>query len=230
MNPQPCFFVIPAGGSGLRFGTPLPKQYTVVAGKPIIIHTLEAVAPYAEQIVVAISPAQQDIWKTLCQKYPIAASCLTAQAGETRFLSVKSALSAIPSGVLVAIHDAVRPLISGDTIKRLLEAAQKGGAALPFTRLTDTIRELLPMAESGFITKAADRDKFLSIQTPQVFESEKLKEAYKQPFQSFFTDDCSVYEAFFAESPTLVEDFCPNLKITRPEDVALFEALRPSEQ
>lgn len=222
---EKCFFVVPAGGCGTRFGAPLPKQFVRFLGKPLIVYTLEALLPYSELSIVALPKQFHPMWKSFCREYPQIADCKVVEGGDTRFESVKKALKQVPSGVLVGIHDAVRPMISGATIQRLITTARQRGNAVPIQYLTDSLRRLIPPLEKGSCrSHSVDRSLFVTVQTPQIFQSDQIKAAYEKDFQPSFTDDCSVFEAAFGKSPTLVQDTLPNLKITRPEDSFIFEA------
>lgn len=222
-----CLFVIPAGGCGQRFGASIPKQFVDVDGAPIIIHTLHAIAPYATKIIVALSPSSFAFWEDLKLRFEIAGKCLIVPAGTTRFHSVKQALEAAPSTCRwVAVHDAVRPLIHGETIEALLQAAQLYGAAIPYQPLTDSLRKCYedgPVIEQS---EAVNRCEYVTVQTPQIFNLEDLQLAYKMDYRSSFTDDCSVYEYYWKSSPALVLNNHPNIKITHPQDADWFQLLR----
>ena len=206
-----CHFVIPAGGVGLRFGGPLPKQFVEVEGLPILMHTLRAIAPYAESITLAL-PQEVCREKSFDLKHKI------VEGGATRFLSVRNAIEslAVDPDALIGVHDAVRPLVSGETIEALLAAAEASGAAIPYLPLTDSIRHLEPLVGS----KSVDRAQFVAVQTPQVFLLERLRVAYQQADGGAnFTDDASVYEALYDTPIELVESNPENKKITHPHDL-----------
>ena len=138
--------------------------------------------------------------------------------GAERFDSVQNGLNAIKSNSgLVAIHDGVRPLVSRETITRCLDAAELTGAAIPVLELTDSLR-----FRNEHDSKAVNRKDYVSVQTPQCFSLEKIREAYKSPFNASFTDDASVYEesGFPVE---LVKGNPENIKITVPGDIELAE-------
>ena len=125
------------------------------------------------------------------------------------------ALAADPDA-LIGVHDAVRPLVSGETIDALLVAAETSGAAIPYLPLTDSIRHLEPLMGS----KSVDRTQFVAVQTPQVFHLERLRAAYRQADGGAnFTDDASVYEALYDTPIELVESNPENKKITYSHDL-----------
>lgn len=219
-----CHFIIPAGGSGLRFGSPLPKQFIEVGGLPILMHTLRAIAPYASSIILSLSEEYQAYWQGVCKEKKFTIPHTIVRGGSTRFESVRNALThlSLSQGDLVAIHDAVRPLISGSTIQSLIHSAQTFGAAIPYLPLTDSIRQRTEEGNS----RAIDRSQFVAVQTPQVFRLDKIRSAYTQASaNSSFTDDASVYEALYRDSIQLILSNEENKKITHPHDLLFLEEM-----
>ncbi len=217
----PCCFIVPAGGKGLRFGGDLPKQFSPILGKPLIMYTLERIAPFASQIILPLPADYLDYWNRLCFDYNFTLPHQVVLGGATRFESVRNALEHVPRGILVAVHDAVRPLVAPSTIEHLLAVAQKEGAALPYTPMTDSIRRLL----DGTSSESVDRVSLVRVQTPQVFRSDLLLEAYMATKETSFTDDASVYEQHFSTPPALIEGNVENIKITNPMDALWLEML-----
>lgn len=216
----PCCFIIPAGGRGLRFGRELPKQFSLILGKPLIMYTLERIAPFASQIILALPNDYFDYWKKLCEQYHFTLPHEVVAGGTTRFESVYNALQRVPHEGLVAVHDAVRPLIAKHTLTALIETAEKTGAALPYTNMVDSVRKLYSKG-----SQAVDRSTLVQVQTPQIFQASLLIKAYQSVIGTNFTDDASVYEAHFHHTPTLVEGNVENIKITRPLDALWMEML-----
>lgn len=213
--------IIVAGGSGQRMGSSVPKQFMCVAGRPILMHTLEAFARTAEpmDIVLVLPQYEVERWDALCKEYGCTVEHSLVAGGATRFDSVKHALALVHSGELVAVHDGVRPLVSAATIERCFAAAEQYGAAVPCVDMVDSLRRCT--AERS---EACDRSQYKLVQTPQVFRSELLLEAYEQPYCATFTDDASVVERLGAKVH-LVEGNRENIKITTPMDLTLAEAL-----
>lgn len=210
------FAVILAGGSGVRMGAKLPKQFLEISGKPILRHTIERFLDYDAQIriVVVLPAAFKEYWKNYCSESGFLERYSMVSGGMTRFHSVQNALAVIPDGALVAVHDSVRPFISPEFIGSLFKCAECNGSAVPSLPLTDSIRRL----EQDGSSTSLDRSLFVTVQTPQVFRSEILKKAYMQPYSQHFTDDASVVEA--SGSPvTLCDGVKGNFKITSPEDL-----------
>ena len=215
------YILIVAGGSGTRMGAALPKQFLEINGKPVLMHTLEVFHRYDAQskIILGLPASQMEFWKELCKKHQFTLDHQLSPGGETRFHTVKNALELIKEEGLVAVHDGVRPLVSNDTLERCFKGAAEFGTAIPVLPVVESIRQL---EETG--SKAVDRTRFFSVQTPQVFQSKILKEAYEQEYSNHFTDDASVVEAL-GHSIHLVEGNRQNIKITHPMDLKLAEIL-----
>ena len=213
--------LIVAGGKGLRMGSELPKQFLLVAAKPVLMHTLEAFHRYDEamQLVVVLPREQQSYWKQLCSDYHFTLSHLIADGGETRFHSVQNGLMLVKEPGLVAVHDGVRPFVSQEVIARCYETAETQSAVIPVIDVFETVRHLTPQG-----SETVNRDEYKLVQTPQVFETGLLKKAYSQAYSPHFTDDASVVEAL-GVSITLVEGNRENIKITTPFDLKVGSAL-----
>lgn len=218
------YVIIVAGGKGLRMGGDIPKQFLPIGGRPVLMRTIEAFRQAIPSIgIVLVLPiAQQEYWKQLCQEYDFDVSLQIADGGETRFHSVSNGLRMIPDDAdgVVGVHDGVRPFVSADTILTCFEAAQESGAVVPVTAVVETVRELLEDGSS----RTVPRDSYRLVQTPQTFDVQLLKQAYRQSYQSFFTDDASVVEAM-GHPVRLVEGNRENIKITTPADIKFVEGL-----
>jgi 2-C-methyl-D-erythritol 4-phosphate cytidylyltransferase len=135
------------------------------------------------------------------------------KGGDTRFQSVKNGLEALESTNLVAIHDGVRPLVSRETIENCFIQAAKTGAAIPVLPVNETLR-----TGSMRDSVTVDRTQYFTVQTPQVFHSSIIREAYKQEWEVEFTDDASVVERS-GYPVTMVIGNQENIKITHPGDM-----------
>ncbi len=213
--------VIVAGGKGTRMGADIPKQFLSLGGRPVLMHTIEAFHRFDPlmQIIVVLPTDQQDFWKDLCQKYGFSLSHEIISGGETRFHSVKNGLSLVPDGVLVGIHDGVRPFVSQEVLSACYEQAEKKHAAFPVIPVIDSLRKSTP---EGSVS--VDRSEYCLVQTPQVFHSGLIKKAYQQPYSSVFTDDVSVFESIGGEAFE-VPGNRENIKITGTIDLYLAEVL-----
>ena len=126
------YVIIVAGGKGMRMGSELPKQFIPVAGKPVLMRTIERFYQYSHDlnIIVVLPQSQQSFWSNLCRQYHFSIHHTIVNGGDTRFASSKNGLSAIPADTkgLVAIHDGVRPFVSADVIGRCFDKARNSGA------------------------------------------------------------------------------------------------------
>ena len=218
------YVIIVAGGKGLRMGSELPKQFLPIGGKPVLMRTLEAFRKYEAtlQIILVLPKEQQDFWKQLCEEYHFGVGHLIADGGETRFHSVKNGLAYVTTPGLVGVHDGVRPFVSREVIARCYELAAEKKAVIPVIDVVETVRHL-----KGEESVTVSRDEYKLVQTPQVFDADLLKQAYEQPYTSFFTDDASVVEAM-GVSVYLAAGNRENIKITTPFDLKIAAALLDS--
>ncbi|MCD8193577.1 MAG: 2-C-methyl-D-erythritol 4-phosphate cytidylyltransferase [Tannerellaceae bacterium] len=214
------YVLIVAGGKGLRMGNDLPKQFIPLHGKPVLMHTLEAFHNWDPgiEIILVIPKEQQDYWQMLCREIGCKAPHTIAPGGKTRFHSVKNGLQHVKAPSLVAVHDGVRPFVSPEVITNCFEEAGRANAVIPVIPMIDSIREV---TAGG--SRPADRNRFVAVQTPQVFRSQVLLEAYRQPYQEAFTDDASVVEAM-GIPVSIVEGNRENIKITTPFDLTIAKA------
>lgn len=212
--------VIVAGGSGSRMGSTIPKQFLKLGDQPVIMHTISAFRSFdpSIQIVLVLPEDQVAYWKELCKEYDFYDAHKVTLGGSTRYNSVKSGL-AKADGDVIAIHDAVRPLVSKGTIERCFDMAESHGNAVPVVSINDSVRV---QTEEG--TKAVDRSSLMIVQTPQVFTKKSIDGAYAQDYQDSFTDDASVIE-FNGQKVNIVEGNYENIKITRPLDLVMAEQL-----
>lgn len=215
------YAVIVAGGKGLRMGSERPKQFLCIGGKPILMHTLEAFYRYDATIhlVLVLPHSHQPLWAELCEEHHFTLPYKLVDGGETRFHSVKNGLSAIPNQGVVAIHDGVRPFLHSNMLDRCFQAVKIQRAVIPVINVVDTVRQLTPDG-----SQTVDRNAYKLVQTPQLFKTSLLKQAYEQPYTTAFTDDASVVEAM-GEKVALVEGSRENIKITTPFDMKVAETL-----
>ncbi|MDR0659979.1 MAG: 2-C-methyl-D-erythritol 4-phosphate cytidylyltransferase [Prevotellaceae bacterium] len=215
------YCIIVAGGSGLRMGVELPKQFIELRGKPVLMHTMEKFYHYDVniQLIVALPKNQQEVWGLLCTKHSFTIPHKVADGGITRFHSVKNALKQAGKTGLIAVHDGVRPLVSVGTIKRCFDMAEVCGTAVPTIPMNDSVREV-----KGEKSRVMDRSTLKIVQTPQVFKADLIRKAYLSAYLPEFTDDASVVE-YIGEPITLVEGNVENVKLTYPSDIIIAEAL-----
>ena len=210
--------LIVAGGKGERMNTDIPKQFLVLNDLPILMHSLNAFS-HLDKIILVLPRAQIENWEELCKQYNFILKHTVVAGGINRFGSVKNGLAKIDKGSIVAIHDGVRPLVSKNLINKLIGATKKGNGIIPIVAVKDSIRKV-----EGYKSKAVSRSNLYKVQTPQCFFASTLKDAYKQNFSLFFTDDASVLESNGGKIITIIGEE-KNLKITTKEDLVLAEAL-----
>jgi 2-C-methyl-D-erythritol 4-phosphate cytidylyltransferase len=203
-----------------------PKQFLLVGGLPIIFHTFEAFINYdpSIEIVIALPEHLFEGWKELGEKLNFHHEHILSKGGETRFQTVKNALSYIDDDRIVAIHDAVRPFVSRQTIDQGFRDALTFGNAIPVITVNESVRWV-----DGKKNQPIDRDRLRIVQTPQIFEASMIKRAYQRVNREIFTDDASVVEAM-GETIHLFEGNRENIKITYPYELQLAEVLIKTRQ
>ena len=226
------FVIMMAAGSGTRMGADMPKQFLELNGKAILQGTIEVFLKACPGIsVITVLPeAFVDYWKTYCYKRNFTCPQIIVKGGLTRFHSVRNALERVPEGALVAVHDGVRPLISEKLVAEMFERAESVPALIPVIPCVDTMKvlkktrygetevlETVPGAE-------ADRSMLYGAQTPQIFHSEVIKEAYSLPYDTSFTDDASVVDRHGKKLSYIMGERL-NIKITTADDLTLAKAI-----
>lgn len=202
-------------------GCDTPKQFIPLRGLPIIMHTINlfrGLAP-SPHIIVVLPANQMGTWEALCREYAFRVPHGLAEGGTTRFHSVRNGLDLLSGSGLVAIHDAVRPLVSPEVIERCYAAASEKGNAIPVVTPTDSVR--MGTSQSS---RHVDRECVWQVQTPQVFPISSIKRFYQCDWNECFTDDASVAE-MQGEVINLVQGNRENIKITTPSDLLMAEAL-----
>ena len=216
------YIIIVAGGSGKRIKSNIPKQFIEVNGKSLILYTIEKFFTYNPSIGMCVVVHKDYLphLNDLIKKYFPDKIIRTAIGGDTRFNSVKKGLELVePDNTVVGIHDAARPMVSIETIKRCFETAAQKGNAIPVINVTDSLRII-----ENNTNKSVNRNNYKVIQTPQCFNASAIKKAFEQDYSSLFTDDASVLEKT-GEKIFLVEGNIENIKITHDTDLILAQHL-----
>jgi 2-C-methyl-D-erythritol 4-phosphate cytidylyltransferase len=209
--------IIPAAGTGSRFGGQLPKQFHQLAGKPLIQHVIErflleenvsrVIVPVAEVLLASVKNSERVVW---------------VAGGDTRQQSVIRGLAEAGDAELIAVHDAARPLFSEATFHAVVAAAAEVGASLPVVPVTDTIHV---MNSNAIVADTLDRSMLAAAQTPQCFRAEILRDilarAQREGIEG--TDEAGL-AARFGYTVKAVAGDPRNLKITVPEDLAIAES------
>lgn len=219
MNTQHIYNIIVAAGSGSRFGANLPKQYCLLNGRPVLMHTIDnmRVAMPNSHIILVLNKDFVEYWGELCGEYSFE-SPMVVTGGDTRWQSVKNAIDVIPATAeIITVHDGARPIVEEKMVERLINALDNAPGAIPIVSVTDSLRQV---NENGSIP--VDRSLYKAVQTPQAFHADKLKEAYSLPFTPTFTDDASVMAAL-GYDVMLVEGDTYNIKITHPLDIEIAQ-------
>lgn len=213
--------IIVAGGQGLRMGYDLPKQFIPVQGKPILMHTLECFHHWdnSASLVIVLPEEHHSYWNMLIKELNCTIPHQIVNGGETRFHSVKNGLGLLNTCDLIGVHDGVRPFVSPNVIDACFKKAEIHGAVIPVIPLIETIRK---RDKTG--NYAVNRSDYCIVQTPQVFRSDWLAEAYRQSYATGFTDDASVVEST-GKIIHLVTGNKENIKITTPLDLVIAEQL-----
>ena len=213
------YAIIVAGGSGIRMGGNLPKQFMLLKDKPVLYYTLKTfLEAYDDlQIILVLPVDYTDMGQEIIDAYFDKDRIRITAGGDTRFQSVKNGLTLVEGEAIVFVHDGVRCLVSKDLIHRCYAQAVETGTAIPAVVSKDSIRLL---TEEG--NEAYDRNKVMLIQTPQTFHSKILVPAFQIDYKDKFTDEATVVEAY-GMKVSLVEGEENNIKITRPADLQVAE-------
>ena len=215
-----------AGGSGLRMGTDIPKQFLEIEGVPVIIRSIMAFMKVSEidSIIVSVSADYVEYTEKLIEKFISSDKDIhVITGGKTRGDTLSGVLSFMKeNGILensvVLTHDAVRPFITDRIILENIEAAKNYGACNTAIPAVDT---MLLSEDGSFISSVPDRNKLFHAQTPQSFDAKRLYDMIaKTPTDVFdtFTDGCSVF-SYYGEKVFLVKGETYNIKITYPDDI-----------
>src|SRR5688572_20928290 len=216
------FALIVAGGSGTRMGGNVPKQFLEISGKPIIYHTARAFVEAFDDInIILVFPADylqrgETIFKDFVSKQPVQ----FAVGGGSRFHSVQNGMQLVDNSSVVFVHDAVRCLVSSKLIRSCYEQALIKGSAIPVITVNDSVRVI----DNSGTSSPLNRDLLRSVQTPQTFLSELLIPAFKQSYQTAFTDEATVLEGS-GHKVSLIEGEQSNIKITYPIDLIIAEKM-----
>jgi 2-C-methyl-D-erythritol 4-phosphate cytidylyltransferase len=228
------FVILPAAGLGTRMApghaTPgAAKQFLTLGGIPILIHSLRAFAavPQVTAIYIAVRAPEMERARALIAKYKLSGRVNIVEGGDTRQDSVSRALAALPDSKdddVVLVHDAVRPLIDGETIERTIEAVVKHGAAIVALPAIDTIKQVERTADGAIIRTTIPREYVVQAQTPQGFHVSLLKRAFAEAEADGFcgTDEASLVERA-GGTVAVVAGSAANVKITQPGDLDLAE-------
>lgn len=223
MNDKRMSVIIVAAGKGSRMGGDIAKQFMPLCSEVVLMYTMRRFfeVDAVKEIVLVLSGEAVLFWEELCRRYKFDIPHKIAIGGATRFDSVRNGITLCTDSCdYIAVHDAVRPNISKELIERVLKDAVCYGNGIASMPVIDSLR----MIKDYDDTISVNRDMFRMIQTPQIFKSDILRAAYRQPFDDMFTDDASVVEQMGEKIHLSCGDY-DNIKITTPKDMILMEYL-----
>jgi 2-C-methyl-D-erythritol 4-phosphate cytidylyltransferase len=222
------YAIIVAGGTGTRMGRAIPKQFLLLHDKPVLYYTLRTfLEAYDDLDIILVFPEEYtDMGKEIIDAYFDYSRIRITFGGETRFHSVQNGLKLVEEESIVFVHDAVRCLVSAELIHRCYRNALHMGSAVPVVVSRDSVR-LLHEEEND--NEVLDRNKVVLVQTPQTFHSKIILPAFEIDYKERFTDEATVVETFGLKI-SLVEGEEDNIKITRPVDLLIAEALLLEKQ
>ena len=217
-NGRVTAIVVAAGASRRMDGQ--DKLLTELGGRPLIIRTLGAFAAshLIDDIILVAGHQKLDKMIMLCKQYNLDKGVKVVAGGARRQDSVAAGLKEA-TGAWVLVHDGARPMVTGELIAAVLDAATATGAAVPALPVTDTIKQ----AEEGKVVRTLDRSNLYAIQTPQAFQCEILRAAYHQA-EIEATDDAQLVEKTGIKV-SLCEGSYDNIKVTTPLDLDLARSL-----
>lgn len=218
--------IIAAAGNSSRMGAGVDKQFVMLAGKPVLWHTVNAFAqlPQIRQMLVTVSPGNADRVSALLQQMGVGIPWQVVAGGAERQDSVRNALELVsPSVELVMVHDGARPFVESSCVLKSMQAAAETGAAVVAVPVKDTIK---CSDAAGNVEQTLDRSRLWQVQTPQTFRRELLIKAHEQAAVAgvVATDDAALVE-WAGGSVNLVRGSYYNFKVTTPEDLVLAEAV-----
>jgi 2-C-methyl-D-erythritol 4-phosphate cytidylyltransferase len=222
--------LVPAAGRGLRMGGSVPKQFLSLGGEPLIVHSLRTLqaAPVVNQIVLAVPFADVEYCEDeIVSRHRFTKVTKVVAGGAERQDSVRHALVQVHSDTeIVLIHDAVRPFVTLRMIAEVVAAARKEGAAIIALPMRDTVKQV---RTDGTIERTVDRTPLWLAQTPQAFRRDWIEAAHKNAHDEGVraTDDAFLVE-WLGYSVAVVEGSGENIKVTRPEDLVIGEAILAS--
>ena len=226
MNKKKCTAIVLAAGKGTRMGTKIHKQYLEICGRPVLYYALNAFeqSEIIDNIILVTGAEEIDYCKKeIVDKYNLTKVSDIVSGGKERYNSVFNGLKCVDKESFVFIHDGARPFIDRESIRRAYNTVKEEKACIVAMPVKDTIKIA---DDKGYVSDTPDRSKVWMVQTPQVFSSDIIKEAYAKAMETDckgVTDDAMVVEQMMNQPVKFVEGSYMNIKITTPEDLAVGE-------
>ena len=217
----PVWTIVLAAGSGRRFGT-TPKQYELLGNDRVIDHSLAVSRAAADHVVVVLAPGQEREGEELVET---GAADVAVIGGRERADSVRAALAVVDEdAAVIVVHDAARPLASGELHQAVVAAVHAGAdAAIPAIPVTDTIKRIAHDQNGrSVVAETPDRSTLVAVQTPQAFRADMLRDAHASSAGA--TDDAALVEAI-GGTVIVIDGESTNIKITGPNDLAIAAIL-----
>ena len=216
------YAIIVAGGIGSRMGNSTPKQFLLLHDKPVLYYTIKTfLEAYGDIKIILVLPEEyMDMGREIVDGYFDYSRIQITAGGDTRFHSVQNGLKLVHEESIVFVHDGVRCLVSKELIHRCYHMAVEAGSAVPVLPLKESVRLITEEKDS----EALDRNRIVSVQTPQTFHSKILLPAFEIDYKERFTDEATVVEAFGLKISLLFGEES-NIKITKPIDLVIAEKL-----
>ncbi|MBW1980929.1 MAG: 2-C-methyl-D-erythritol 4-phosphate cytidylyltransferase [Deltaproteobacteria bacterium] len=224
--PRSTVAIVVAAGEGKRMATTREKQYLPLAGVPVLLHTLRVFekSESIDGIIVVVGSEQERMWQDLISdRGELSKILAVVHGGKERQDSVVQGLQAVPPECqIVVIHDGVRPLITPDLLAEVVESGWQYGAAVAAVPVQDTVKEV----SAGMVARTLERSSVWLAQTPQAFAAALIRRAHREAGRRAVraTDDAALVERL-GVPVHIVHGSVENIKITRPIDLALAEAI-----
>ena len=224
--------LVPAAGRGLRMGGAIPKQFLALGGEPLVVHSLRVLqhSPVIDEIILAVPQADLDYClNDLAVRYGFSKIKRVVAGGKERQDSVRHALEHTPEDTqTVVVHDAVRPFLTERMVAEVVEAAQRIGGAIVALPMRDTVKQV---GLERHIERTVDRTPLWLAQTPQAFQRDWLLQVHRKAHAEgvHATDDAFLFE-WAGHAVVVVEGSGENIKVTRPEDMIIGEAILASRR
>ena len=228
MQKTKCTAIVLAAGQGKRMGTKVQKQYLEISGKPVLFYSLDVFqkSDMIDDIILVVGENQEEYCREeIIEKFHITKVRKIVKGGAERYHSVWNGLQEIAEDGYVFIHDGARPFVTEEILSRAYETVQREKACVVGMPVKDTIKIA---DKEGFAKETPNRSLVWMVQTPQVFETFLIKNAYSLLMEQEIiqvTDDAMVVETMLRKKVKLVEGSYENIKITTPEDLKIAEVL-----